>query len=87
MIVRMFAVYDGVARAFATPFFMRSDGEALRAFSSEVNNPQSSLNRNASDFTLHVLGDFDDSSGEFTSAPARLASAASLLVPVQKDDV
>ena len=55
MIVRMFAVYDGVARAFATPFFMRSDGEALRAFSSEVNNPQSSLNRNASDFTLPGL--------------------------------
>ena len=87
MITRMFAVYDGVATAFATPFFMRSDAEAIRAFGMEVNNPSSQLHRSHSDYTLHVLGEFDDASGEIVPGSKLIAKATALLTPVVKEDV
>jgi len=87
MIMQIFAVYDAVAKAFATPFFMRSEGEALRAFASEVNNPGSQLHANHSDFSLHRIGEFDDASGEIVAGGKMLAKASSVLGPTQKEDV
>ena len=88
MITRMYGVYDGVAKAFATPFFMRSDAEAIRAFSAEVNNPTSVLCQNRADFSLHLLAEFDDGSGEVVAAGKMLVKAAAVyLTPVEKEGV
>lgn len=87
MIIRLFAVYDAVAKAFATPFVMRSDGEALRAFTQEVNNPASQLHASHADFSLHVLGEFDDATGVIVPGGSMLAKASSLFNPNVKEDV
>lgn len=87
MIMQMFAVYDAVAKAFATPFFMRSEAEALRAFASEVNNPQSQLHASHADYSLHLIGEFDDAGGVVVSNGKQLAKASAVLRPVSQEEV
>ena len=47
-----FTVFDSAVGAHIMPFFMRSNGEAVRAFTAEVNNPQSNIFKSPKDFTL-----------------------------------
>lgn len=70
---KMFTVYDSKAEAFLPPFFMRSRGEAIRAWESEVNNEQSNFCRFPSDFTLFEIGMFDDSNGSVTMYESKVS--------------
>lgn len=63
MIFQIFAVEDLKANVIMTPFFMRSQGEALRAFTDLANNPDTMVGRHPSDFRLIRLGTFADDSG------------------------
>lgn len=60
----IFSVYDAKAEAYVNPFYMRSKGEAIRAFTGEVNNKESMYNKHSEDFTLFQLGEFDARTGE-----------------------
>lgn len=82
MKLRVFAVYDDKAGAYMTPFFMPSVGEAVRAFSDAVVNPESAFHRHADDFTLYELGEYDQALGRFVcDVPEPLVRASSLIVP------
>ena len=61
-----FTVFDQAVGAHVNPFFLRSNGEAIRAFTAEVNNPQSNFHQSPKDFTLLRVGTFDDNTGVFT---------------------
>lgn len=65
MKVKVFAIYDSKAEAYLPPFFMKSKGEAIRALTSHVNDPQHNFNKYAADFTLFELGSWDDSNTTF----------------------
>jgi hypothetical protein len=82
MISLCFSVYDGAVKAFLPPFFCRTQGEALRSFSEAVNDAKHQFNRHASDYTLFLLGEYDDSSGVIAavSAPQRVRSALECIV-------
>lgn len=60
MIYKIFTVYDSKVEAYLQPFFMRSKGEAIRAFSELVNDPQHNFSKYPSDFTLFELAEFTD---------------------------
>lgn len=64
MKLKMFSVVDVKVGAYMTPFFMRSRGEALRAWASTVNDGKSSMCAFPTDFCLYELGEFDDEKGE-----------------------
>lgn len=64
MKLQVYAIYDGVAGAFMTPFFMQTDGQAIRAFSDNLNSEDSMLAQHPADFVLYNIGEFDDSTGE-----------------------
>jgi len=68
--LRLFAVRDVKAEAFNAPFCFQTAGQALRAFSDEVNNPNSSLSKHPEDFFLYELGVYEDSTAAFTILPA-----------------
>lgn len=71
-------VRDAVAQAYLPPFHARSEGEARRSFSNEVNNPDSPFNRHSADFILYHIGSFDELTGEIqTIAPVNLGSGDS----------
>lgn len=64
---KIFAVYDVKAQAYATPFLYNHKPEAIRAFMTASNDPQTNLNKYPADYKLYYLGEFDDQSGKYTS--------------------
>lgn len=80
MIYGVFTVRDNAVGAFLPPFFVRSKGEAIRAFSSSVNESGHQFNKYAGDYTLYELGEYDDLGGVFASVePARVVGALEVL--------
>ena len=61
-----FAVFDAAAGLYGVPMFLNSKGVAVRTFMDECNNPQSSINKHAADYTLFQIGEYDDNTGELT---------------------
>lgn len=61
-----FSVHDTKVGAFMPPFFMRSKGEAVRAFMDNAADGTSQLSKHPEDFALWNIGEFDDVSGQFT---------------------
>jgi len=77
MIQKIFAIRDIKAGNYATPFFMPSNGLAIRAFSDLVSDPKTTINRHPDDFQLFVIGEYDDNSGEIISTKPEFLSNAS----------
>lgn len=65
----MFAVRDKQAEAFLPPFFARARGEAVRMFMSAVEDPQHQFSKHSGDFDLFLIGEFEDTNGEFVPNP------------------
>lgn len=65
MISKAFTVYDSKIGAYLAPFFMKSRGEALRAWMDIVNDEKSAFNKHPEDFTLFEVGEYDDEKGQF----------------------
>lgn len=59
------AVRDSALAAFMNPFCSPSTGGAVRAFSDEVNRPESEMGKHPEDYELWNLGFFDESTGKF----------------------
>lgn len=69
MILNIFTVYDSKAEAYLQPFFMKSKGEAVRAFTDIVNDGTSQFNKHPSDYTLFHVGAYDDGDSSFVILP------------------
>lgn len=62
---KVFAIFDSKVKAFITPFFQRSSGEAIRAFSDAVGDVNSGFCKHPEDYTLFELGEFEDMDASF----------------------
>ena len=67
MTLKAFAIYDSKAELYLQPFFMRSRGEALRAWTDSVNDEKAPFHRYPADYTLFEIGTYDESSGKMTA--------------------
>lgn len=61
--LNVYSFYDSKAKTYHTPFFLKQDGQAIRAFLDLVNNPQTDIAKYPEDFSLFKLGQFDDETG------------------------
>lgn len=80
------AVFDSAVQAFGQPIFCRSIGEGLRSFADEINRKGADhmLSAHPEDYVLHLLGTFDDESGDFDGSDGRvLARGQDVLEKVQ----
>jgi len=59
----LISVRDSVSGAFTNPQCVRSKGEAIRSFSDAVGSKDSSFCAHPADYTLYMVGMFDDVSG------------------------
>lgn len=66
MILKAFCLLDIKAGAFATPFFMHHDAQAIRAVTELGQDMSTTVGRYPSDFALMSIGTFDDASGVLT---------------------
>ena len=82
MKLNAYAIYDLVAQNFNRPYFLKTDAQATRSFSDEVNRPSedNSLYKHPNDYQLFRLGEFDDDTGLIVpeTHPVMVVSAASL---------
>lgn len=63
MIYKIFSVWDLKTEAYMQPFFSPTLGSGIRAFLDASQEPNSMLAKHPSDFHLHHVGEFDDSTG------------------------
>lgn len=69
-------IKDNAIEAFGPTFEVRAQGEALRMFKDECENPESRINRHPEDFELFKVAMFDDQTGEMQGMkPERIARA------------
>ena len=67
MILNVYSIFDQAANAFIQPFFLQTDGLAIRAFSGNVNSKEpNNISENPEQFTLIKIATFDDSTGHMT---------------------
>lgn len=64
MNTKIYAVFDNKAEAFMQPFFADTAGIATRNFQTNVNSPDTILNKYPNDFVLYEIGIFDDAKGQ-----------------------
>lgn len=58
------ALYDRVTEAFAPIMTVRTRGEAIRSFRQEVQNKESPIAKNPTDFELYALATYDETTGQ-----------------------
>ena len=51
MILKMYTVFDSKVGAYLPPFFLRSNGEAVRSFITTCNDPKHSFYKYPGDYT------------------------------------
>lgn len=86
MKMNFYAVFDSATGAYMRPFVMQSDGQAIRSFSDETNNPETPLHAHPEDYSLFRLGIFDDQTAIITPEdPTCLARAHEIQAKTPKE--
>lgn len=77
MILKCTAIFDSAVCAFTAPHFFRTIGEAERTFRDAVSREDSAFNLHAKDYTIFLLGDYDDQTASFSplSTPQPIITA------------
>lgn len=80
MITHVMAAYDKKAKAYALPFFSPQVAVAVRQFGEAANTPDHQVCKHPEDFSLFLLGTFNDENGHFnlTAQPTHVAEAINL---------
>ena len=73
MKIKIFSIKDKVVGAYRSPFYMRNNAEAIRAFNNSCKEVPD-MAKVASDLELYCLGDFDDETGVITNQIEHLQS-------------
>lgn len=68
----MYTVYDAAAAAYLPPFYQNTTAQALRAWQSTINDPQSNFSKYSADYTLFQIGEYDDQTGNITMLDAKI---------------
>ena len=83
MILKLFAVVDRVSGIFDGPHKAVNEGQFLRSFRDNVENPDGHIGRHPEDFYAAELGTFNDATGELThidSGPKRIADGTDFVI-------
>lgn len=67
MKMKLCSIYDSKAGAWLNPMSFQSTGQAIRSFGDAVNDGKSEFWKHPEDYTLFVVGEFDQLTGELTN--------------------
>jgi len=85
MKLKMTAVFDSKIGAYRAPQFFKFTGEALRAWETVCNDPDTQFAKYPADFTLFEIGEFDEITGEFSAHAAKINLGLALSVKKQPE--
>lgn len=82
MKLNVYSVFDAKLACFGRPWYEMTDASAIRVFTDAVNdgsNVQNQWHRHPEDFSLFVIGTFEDSNGMLKpSTPLSLVTASAV---------
>lgn len=84
MKLMIYAVRDNAVGAFLRPFFMQANGQAIRAFSDEVNG-DSPMAKHPEDYSLWSIGAFDEATGVIEAAEHQTCMVKAVDVRVKEN--
>lgn len=87
MILQVCSVFDSSIDAFLPPFFVAHRNLAIRAFSEAARNPEHDFYKHSHSFTLYLIGEFDDCTGNFTSRNRELLVSAATVWAFEKQSL
>lgn len=70
MKLKIFTIHDSKAEAYLQPFFAQNEQVALRMFASSAQDANHQFHKFAGDYTLFLLGEFDDQNASVTMLAA-----------------
>lgn len=72
----IFSIMDKKAEAYLSPFFSANEHTALRSFSAACNDLEHDFNRHAEDYSLWMVGKFDQAEGAIYTMEKRCIAQA-----------
>lgn len=69
MKLKVFTIRDDKLEQYNQPFFVPTIGAAEREFTDLANNPDQMINKHAEDYTLFLLGEYDQATGQIDQEP------------------
>jgi len=66
MVKKIYTIYDEKSEAYLQPFFLDTNGQAVRAVVDCLSDPNHNFARHTSDYTLFYIGEFDDQDATIT---------------------
>jgi len=66
MVKKIFAIYDEKSEAYLQPFFLDTVGQAMRAITDCLLDDNHNFARHTADYSLFLIGSFDDSDATIT---------------------
>lgn len=68
----IYTIYDAAAQAHMRPFFLPSDGQAIRAFSDLALDAEHEVGRHPEDYSLCRIGTFNDNDATIATEPTEV---------------
>jgi len=86
MIQNLYTIFDNKAGAYLPPFNSINNATATRQFATAINDEAHDFHRNAPDYSLWWLGEFDQDSGKINSGITEcIAQAHEILAQIQRE--
>lgn len=63
MKMNVYTIFDMASGSYMRPFFMVSDGQAVRAFTDIATDADHEIGKHPEDYSLYRIGIFDDNKG------------------------
>jgi hypothetical protein len=85
MIVKAYSFLDQKLGLFSMPFFCHMEGQAVRTASELAADTSTTIGRHPEDFSLYLVGEFNDNTGILTVVgPTAITNIVSLLPKIQR---
>lgn len=75
--MKLFIIHDSKAETYTNPMCFKTTAEAIRNFSSWCRDTESNLYKFSSDYSMLEIGEFNLSTAEILTHPARIIAHAS----------
>jgi hypothetical protein len=69
---KIFSIYDVKGQSYQIFNITTTKGESVRSFGDEIQNKNSIISKHPEDYSLFLIGEYDDQKGEFTSIKPEL---------------
>lgn len=85
MRLNVYTIFDSASQAYMRPFFMQSDGQALRSFTDIAQDADHEIGKHPEDYSLYRIGTYDDQKGALHPEDKECLATAQEVVAAAKE--